>query len=113
VKRSGWWVIASALGWSAGFSIGAAFAQRLGLSDIFFGVIVGFVTGAILGILQWLVLRQNVLSAGWWVPASIFAWTSSMLYYRPGVTGAGAYYGILSGLVTGTVLLWLIYRPEP
>jgi hypothetical protein len=113
LMRPGWWIIASALGWSAGFSIGAAVAQLLGFSEIFFGMVVGFIIGAFLGILQWLILRQKVLSAGWWVPASILAWTSSLLYYRPGISGAGAYYGILSGLVTGTVLLWLLYRPEP
>ena len=113
LKRPGWWIIASALGWAAGFSIGAAITQWLGLNDIFFGAVVGFVTGTFLGILQWFVLRREVLSAGWWVLATIFAWTSSLLYYRPGITGAGAYYGILSGLVTGTVLLWLLYRPEP
>jgi hypothetical protein len=113
IKGSGQWVLASALGWAGGFLIGVEGAQWFGLSDVFFGLVVGMVTGVSLGLFQWLILRRQVPNAGWWVPANIFAWTSSLLYYRPGITGAGAFYGILSGLVTGTVLLWLLYRPEP
>ena len=113
IKGSGWWVFVSALGWAVGFSIGVELALRLGLTDVLFGLVVGIFTGITLGIFQWIILRRQVPNAGWWVPASTFAWTSSLLYYRPGITGVGAFYGILSGLVTATVLLWLLYRPEP
>ena len=113
VDRSGWWPLASVFGWGAGFSIGVEIAQRLGLSDIMFGLVVGVLIGTLLGLSQWVVLHRQVTKAGWWIPASTFAWASSLIYYRPGITGVGAVYGILSGIVTGIVLLWLFYRPVP
>ena len=113
LKGAGWWVGASILGWGAGFTAGVNLAQRLGMVEAEFGVVVGVATGLCLGFLQWLVLRQQVTNAGWWVIASTFAWASSLLFYRPGISAVGVLYGILSGIVTGTVLLWLVFRPVP
>lgn len=111
-RRAYWWAPISSVGWGVGFLSGVWLAQRMGLAEAEFGLVAGAITGAVLGICQWMALRRWVPGAGWWVPASIFAWGSSLLYYRPGLTGAGILYGLLSGLVTGTVLLWLFYRPK-
>lgn len=113
LERSWQWIAATAIGWAAGFPAGAAAAAALGLDGFRFGLLTGGVSGIAAGILQWLVLRQKHLSAGWWLPASAFAWASSLLYYQPGISWLGAYYGLLSGMVSGLALFWLVYRPAP
>jgi hypothetical protein len=113
LQQPGLWILASAAGWSVGFASGAGIAQRLGLAEVGFGLLVGFVTGAALGAAQWLVLRRQVTRASWWIPANVFAWTSGLLYYQPGLSAIGILYGILSGIVTGIVILWLFHRPLP
>jgi hypothetical protein len=111
LPRSGWWVLATGLGWMAGFQLGSLLAYRFGLAGIAFGLLVGVVTGAVLGLFQWVYLQRWVSRAGWWVPASIFAWASSLIYFRPGPNALGGLMGALVGLVTGLALLWLVYRP--
>lgn len=105
------WIPASALGWAGGFSIGVALAQQLGLAEAGFGLVVGAFTGAFVGLLQWMVLRGQIPDAGWWIAASVIAWASSLVYYQSGASWIGVLYGTLSGLITGTVLLWLLHRP--
>jgi hypothetical protein len=111
LKQSGWWILASSAGWAAGLPLGAFLAQRFGLSEALFGVALGATIGSLTGILQWLYLRTQVIDAGWWIPANIFAWGSGMLFYQAGASWLGALYGALAGIVTGVAMLWLIYRP--
>lgn len=113
IQQPGLWILASSAGWAIGFPLGAGLAQQFGLAEMEFGLLAGFVTGAALGAAQWLVLRRQLTRAGWWIPANIFAWTSALLYYRPGISVFGALYGMLAGIVTGIVILWLFYRPLP
>jgi hypothetical protein len=57
------------------------------------------VGGAVVGLGQWLLLRQNVKRAGWWILATAIGW----------VIAAGA--GV--GVITGTVLVLLLhYNPR-
>lgn len=111
LRAAWWWIVASVLGWAVGFPLGVFAAQQLGLVEAGFGVVTGTVTGACVGLAQWLVLRRQVTQAGWWLPATIFAWGVGLFYYQPGATWLGLLYGALVGIVTGIVLLWLIYRP--
>lgn len=111
INGAGWWILATGLGWAAGFPAGAELANRAGLVSILFGLLAGLTTGAALGLLQWLVLRRHATQAFWWVPVSIFAWASSLIYYRPGSNWLGLMFGLLVGIVSGVALLWLLYRP--
>lgn len=113
VKSAVAWLAASTVGWGAGFAVGVAIAQRLSLVEAWFGLVIGAAAGSLFGLFQWIVLRRYVSGAFWWIPVNIFAWTSGMFFYRPGMSAMGAMYGILSGLVTGVALLWLLFRPEP
>jgi hypothetical protein len=113
VKSAAGWLAASILGWGTGFAVGVAIAQQFNLVEAWFGLVTGASAGALLGIFQWFVLRRHVSAAFWWIPANIFAWTSGLLFYRPGMSAIGAMYGILAGLVTGVALLWLLFRPTP
>jgi hypothetical protein len=111
LNGAGWWVPASGVGWGLGFTTGVLLAQQFGLMEVGFGLSIGLTTGLCLGIFQWMVLKGNVSKAGVWVPVNIFAWGTSLVFYRPGSTALGAYIGTLSGMVTGLAMLWLIYRP--
>jgi membrane associated rhomboid family serine protease len=76
------------------------------------GVNVG---GIGVGVLQWLVLRQQVTRAGWWVPASIVAVAAlGVMVFAVGVIDAdvGWVVGtVLFGTVLG-VLQWLLLRRQ-
>ncbi len=59
-----WWVLASAVGYVAGFPQNFLVA----------GVAVAVLWGAVVGVSQWLVLRGKISRAGWWVLASTVGW---------------------------------------
>lgn len=105
------WAGATALGWGLGFPAGSTLAQLFGLTEIWFGALTGAVVGLFLALFQWLVLHGRVSRAWLWAPTSLFAWATSMIYYRPGITAIGFLYGLLAGIVTGVTLVWLVYRP--
>jgi hypothetical protein len=74
---TGPWALATALGVGAAF--GLAVALGLGEHPAFAGRVVesaeaGAAGGAIIGTVQWWVLKTRVPGAGWWVPASIVGW---------------------------------------
>ncbi len=111
LRGAGWWVLASTVGWSAGFYLGVELSYLRGFSEIAFGATIGATVGAILGILQWLVLVRQIRRAGWWIPLSSAAWATSLLIYRPGISGIGAWYGVFPGILTGWAIVWLLRRP--
>ena len=62
------------------------------------GAAVGAIGGAVLGVLQWLVLRRQLARAGWWIEASTVGWAVG-----------GAAFGLAGGAVAG-FLQWLVLR---
>jgi hypothetical protein len=85
ISRSPWWILMS--------SVGACIALVIS------GVVVGgnvylyfALEGAALGLMQWLVLRRQLTSAGWWIVASTIGWLIGGL----GTVAAGAVYNLLS-----------------
>jgi hypothetical protein len=116
ISSVGWWVGFSIIGFGLGKALSEAVAPATptvldyGLS--------GAVIGASVGLAQWLVLRQHVSAAGWWVPATILAWVAgwsliglaeksaglpTLGVYLVGAIGAAG-----AGIVTGAALLWLL-----
>jgi hypothetical protein len=71
-ERVGWWVLLTFIGWVVFWELnimnllveakGIAFIPDLLNLAVF---------GGILGVLQWLLLRQKIQSAGWWILASM------------------------------------------
>jgi hypothetical protein len=111
-RRSGrpsWpWILASAAGFAIGGAIagGVVFAAELALVDtaqsqadaaaalaLVTTVSLGL-TGATVGVLQWLVLRSWLPASGWWIAATAGGWAAA------GVI-AGTLAGFLAGAVTG------------
>lgn len=95
------WVIATAAGWIPGY-----FIVLLGIPaelDIFYGVVLGLLVGAA----QWLVLRQELHWAGWWIAFSIIGWTTGLVLL-PGFLLTG----IMAGALTGLALEILLRDPK-
>ncbi|MBW4497793.1 MAG: protein kinase [Oscillatoria princeps RMCB-10] len=120
VKKAGWWVLANVAG-SAVF--GALFAVgNLQLSGAGDWAKFGALMGVCLGIAQWLVLRQIVGSAGWWVLVSVALDTAGLAVLGAGLTGLRnivlavtltvVMAAVFAG-VTGGVLVWLLRRSVP
>lgn len=120
---SGWWLPASILG----VAILGVLIYGVGLLDRDVGWVLGVIVGwALLGVLQWLVLREQVPDAGWWVAAHAVA----LVMAGPGVgfvtwltgapveTAVGSVlrwlaFGAVYGIVTGSALWWLLRERLP
>ncbi|NLD73575.1 MAG: hypothetical protein GX649_12775 [Chloroflexi bacterium] len=129
LSRSGWWIAASAVGAGLGFAValvvsGAANGWLLG------GIVGGLVGGALIGFLQWRVLRDALAQGASyiWIGASAVAWALAMALIgigmdsvargtatmRPGiilVALLGLVGMIIASAITGAVLLWLLRHP--
>lgn len=132
--KSGWWILATAIGfglaWSPAWELAIAIL-RSGWGNWNYSIewpIVLGVTGAIVGLLQWLVLRRWVYWAGWWIVASplagiaagvlamivfdvVFRYMDSSIlaWFLPVITGLAA--GLVYGIITGYVLARLSLNP--
>ncbi len=94
VRPAGWWVLASAIGLGAGLLGGVALVEQVGNAvtggqvnirsmsvpwrAVSFAV-VGLVSGAGLGLMQWLAFRRCGLSGAGWVGTSTLAMASGMV----------------------------------
>lgn len=96
------WVIASAAGWFLGYLI-----VILGI-PLEFDILNGFVLGLATGTAQWLLLRKEVLWAGWWIIFSAIGWTTG-LTLLPGILLTGT----MAGALTGIALEVLLRSPKP
>ncbi len=94
------------------------------------GAGLGLALGAMMGAAQWLVLRQHVMRAGWWVLASALGWAVGMAIAFLGggalpagaslvviglvIFASGTAMGAAVGAITGvTLALLLPNRPAP
>ena len=78
LPRIGWWITATILGWCLGF-IGSRVLYRtlygtLDASAIWFEILMTALAGGMMGSAQWLVLRQRIPQAAWWVLANMLSW---------------------------------------
>jgi len=120
--RAGWWILASGVGSMLGFLL-----TGLGLApaDTGSGIVreriiptLAFCgAGATVGTLQWLVLRNWISRAGWWVLASAASWWGAAWVYALLTRGndvnlllGGIASGAFSGAVTASILIWLWRR---
>jgi predicted membrane protein len=130
VYRSGWWILASTLGWTVGVTIGfivvAVMVKALGqvVGRIIGGAIAGAVNGTMIGAMQWYVLRQKVYRSSWWIVGSVLGgslgWFAGEVMViilggndNPVLSWNAAWMasGTLSGAVTGLFLIWLLQKP--
>ncbi len=93
------WVIASSLGWIAGY-----FLTLFLLPQELAGLTIGLTTG----IAQWLLLRRQLHWAGWWIVFSAIGWITG-LTLLPGLFSTGT----MAGALTGLCLEVLLRYPKP
>ena len=111
--KVGWWVVASIVGFAIGFPLTKTLFGELSSGLLVAGG-AGAVVGAIAGALQWLVLRGQVVRAGWWVLASALAWMVSAVLGDVGALAAGVDFVadllrvILGAALTGVGMVWLL-----
>ncbi len=84
IARSGWWVLATLLGYGLLLVLPSVFPLRAlipegELTGPLTGAIMFVVTGAGMGILQWLVLRGHVVRAGLWIAITFAGWVGAYL----------------------------------
>lgn len=114
------WVLATIMGFVLGALLGVYVAYGLFDRDGFdaaLGITTGIVIGATAGCLQWVVLREQVAGAGWWVLASTLGF--AIAFGTLGAIGIGVANEnyVMAGLlfaavfgVAGGVLQWLVLR---
>jgi len=126
VRRAGFWVLASIIGFTISSSIHGVVCHVYGYPDELgpLGTLVwavAFVVGGTLaGVMQQRILRRQVYHSAWWVPASAVGWGLSMIGLgissffppngRPFIVLPLVLASVLLGIVTGGVLIWLLRR---
>jgi hypothetical protein len=128
VRRAGFWVLSSIIGFTISSSIHGVVCYVWGYPDNldhFLGTVVwamAFVVGGTLaGVLQQRILRRQVCHSAWWVPASAVGWGLSVIglgipsfflpYGRPFIVLPLVLASVLLGIVTGGTLIWLLRQP--
>ena len=126
-----WWVLASTVGWAVGNAAGMKVVQAVvGDAEHWIKVVAVatplfvVMTGAAVGVMQWLVLRREVSGAGWWVLAIPVGWAVGLVVLgvikeavgltvdlTVGLTVTFAVGGAVIGAVTGAVLVRLVRQP--
>jgi hypothetical protein len=115
------WALATGIGVGAGMALVVAvgLGETPGLAaQITQGAVAGPAVGAVIGTLQWLVLRTRVPGARWWVAASIAGWAAgaaagdTVAYFVEGLDLVVA--PVIAASVTGIALVSMLRsRPEP
>jgi hypothetical protein len=122
LKRTGWWVLATLLGYALLLVLPSliplvSFLPRTQEASILVSVVMFALTGLGLGLFQWLVLRWQVAQAGWWIGFSLGGWVLAYV-----LTGLVYYSGlnvepfdlvatfIIPVAVAGVGLVWLLRR---
>jgi hypothetical protein len=121
--RADQWIWVSA----AGVVAGVAVSQWLDLVDIYIApgveldeLLAGAAFGFVVGIAQWMVLRQRVKGAGWWVTVNIIG--GAVAFFAGGLIATSVRVtipgfptalvtGTLYGMVTGSALIGLLRNP--
>lgn len=97
------WAVYSATAWIAGYILFVIlFPEEMGF-------LFGSIMGAILGVVQWFILKEEFDFAGWWIVISMMAWTTGMTI-MPGPLTSGSLPGALTGFTL--VLFFRFARKE-
>jgi len=65
--------------------------------------VTGLLVGLLVGIAQWLLLRNHLPLAAWWVAINVVAWTTGF-WLMPGIFTSGMIPGLVTGLALDVLL---------
>ena len=121
LARAAWWIAVTAVG------IGVTHALLDGAPRAEFTPLFMLVSGLLLGVLQWIVLRNHVGQAVWWIPVSIVGWYLAWLLGMLALNASGLLslewapsigaqqhgffslaFGVAYGALSGVFWLWLL-----
>ena len=108
-KWAHWWFVATVIGWSIGITviIGFGAGESLGFT------VTGAVLGIAVGIPQWFVVRPYTQNAEWWAVGSTVGWIMGLALLDLLNEAVGfSLVGVVSGMVTGGVMVWLLQNPR-
>lgn len=119
------WIIHGA-GWTLGYALGLVVIQIFNENP--FMVLVGYILfGAIVGLIQWPVMRREMPSALPWIGASVAGWALGAYLSQlvvnllasggpiiPAVSSGvtSGITGLVAGALTGLALIWIVRQPE-
>ncbi len=103
IARAWRWPLVTAVAW-----IGGSILLQIAVPSDLHLLLAGLILGPLVGLAQWLILRQGVRWAGWWIIISTIAWITG-LTLLPGILASGAMVGALSGIA----LELLLRYPKP
>ncbi len=132
ISQAGWWILASSLSWSfIGLSpLGAMgwVAPRMLeiIPRLLYGIVGGGIIGMLLGVGQWLVLRQHISKAWQWIFVNTLSWSIALALgwiiggilrlvtrlFISEVIGLTVTW-ILVGAMTGLALIKFLENPKP
>jgi hypothetical protein len=92
------WPLVTAVAW-----IGGSILMQIAVPSELQLLLAGLILGPIVGLAQWLVLRQGMRWAGWWIIICTIAWITG-LTLLPGILATGAMVGALSGIALSLLL---------
>jgi hypothetical protein len=115
LPRMGWWVLATTAGWLLGVFL-IVLSGWLKFIDETFNLDLAFLLmGLAIGIGQWLLLRQRLPQAGWWIGANVMGWgLLALLIVENSVDQFQLIaMGLLPASVTAAVLALLMNQVQP
>lgn len=112
----GWWIIATGIGLAAGLALSVALSgTSIELRPL---IVRAVMTGGVLGIAQWLLLRRHVAAAGVWIAVVTIGWALGWTVTRAagvdlsrGWLVFGASGALAFAALTGFALLYLLRHP--
>jgi hypothetical protein len=114
LPRMGGWVLATAGGWILGVLL-IALPGRESLINEFLGMsLVFLLIGLGIGVGQWLILRERLAHAGWWIAANLAGWGLLGLIRADNTLDQFSLFliGLFPACVTALVLALLLKRVQ-
>ena len=115
LPKMGWWIVATGLGW---MSVWVILQMSFSWFGSNFNLILGFsLIGTLIGFFQWLLLRQRLPKATWWILANTLGWgLAAFGMYTPVKNGSIlaqlSLVGFVPALITGFAW-WYLLKPTP
>lgn len=109
-NRSGWWILATAGGWMAGY-LWSFLLLPASSGTLTFGaaILPWAINGFATGLCQWLVLRHHYDRSGLWIPTATLAMAIGTTGWLIGGTFGGAILWLVAGALSG----WILLRTMP